>query len=683
MTARLADSVARFAADWRHWPARARADPPRLAAYVPDESAARLSVLTDLVRIDIRHRWERPGLGKRIIEYRREFPEFAHSPDLVDLLCEEFVARRRGAALPLADFLAEYPELAEDVRMRLEAIGADRIDARLLHIDRSLRAIAPGQRIDDFDLLTELGGAAPDCRVFLARQRSMQRLVTVRLSIGGGDEPDPQARLDHPHIVRVFDHRMVVYGAGPESGRLVYLQYLPGGTLTEVLARRRAAGDTARGRDLLRAVDAAMEAKGEIPPADSPTRAELAALGWPETVAWVGRRLADALDYAARHGVGHRALKPSSVVFTAEGEPKLADFAPAATPDIAADIRDLGALLCEMLTGTSLFDDTEAGFDPDAVLADCPAALRRVLLTCLESDPAHRWSSGAVLAQQLDLCLDARARDLVDPPPDSPRRRLRHWRIPVLALAIVIPNALASLYNIVHGQALITDRLSAAAQERIDLTTAVTNAVYFGVGTAVLVYFGRYLILVPHGLRLGVRYSPRTLDRARTSTIRFGHRALLVVFSMWLLSGVSFPVLLLGTGEDSPSAYAYAHFFVSHVICGAIALVYPFFLVNFYLIRCIYPMFLSHGEVGALDAVRLHRLRRQCGRWLLVAAAIPLLSVAGATLLVPADLAEIIVVLRLLAIGSLAAFLGGYVLFMALERDLRALERVLSGRVGA
>ena len=30
---------------------------------------------------------------------------------------------------------------------------------------------------------------------------------------------------------------------------------------------------------------------------------------------------------------------------------------------------------------------------------DCPAALRRVLLTCLNADPQQRWATGTQLAQ--------------------------------------------------------------------------------------------------------------------------------------------------------------------------------------------------------------------------------------------------------------------------------------------
>ncbi|WP_232839727.1 MULTISPECIES: protein kinase domain-containing protein [Nocardia] len=706
MTVHWADSVARFTADWRRSQHGDRSV-PRLADYVPDEGTARLGVLTELVRIDLRHRWDGAGPAKRISEYRAEFPEVTQSPALVELVCEEFATRRAQGPLPLEDFLAEYPELADSARERLAA-EAERIDTNALALDSLPAEITPGRRIDDFDLLTDLGTGASG-RVFLARQISMQRLVAVRLSTTGGGEPQPVARLDHPHIIRVFDHKSLRFDAEAGFGRLVYMQYLPGGTAKDVLEQLRGDRESDGGAVLLRAVDRAMETRGEIRTSDSRVREEISALSWPETVAWLGRRLADALDYADRHGVRYGVITPGDVLFTAEGEPKFGDFsdigekrenalpyrspedlatADTAVADQRGAIYSLGILLWELLTGATPFaetTDTRAalrqrrdGVPADALSrlpADCPPALRRILLTCLEPDPHRRWSNGEVLAKQLDLCLDARARDLVDPPEHGLRLRLRRWRIPLITLAILIPNMLASIYNIDYTRLLVVPQLTDEAARKLDFGAAIVNTVGFGLGAVVLVYMSRHLIFVPHGLRRGGRFSAETLRRARTDTILFGDRAILVIFTMWMLSGTSFPIVIRGT-SDAITAYDYTQFVVSHAICGAIALVYPFFLVNFYVVRCIYPMFLSQGEIDEEDAVRLRKLRRRCGIWLLVAASIPLITVAGATLLTQADLETIIVELRILAIGSVIAFSGIYLLFRAMENDLRALEGV-------
>ncbi|MET9492303.1 serine/threonine-protein kinase [Nocardia sp. NPDC006630] len=602
-----------------------------------------------------------------------------------------------------------------------------------------LDRIEIGQSIDDFDLLTQLGSGA-FARVFLARQRSLQRLVAVKVSADHGTEPQTLAQLDHDYIVRVFDQR-IISGIRTESGRrlrLLYMQFLPGGTLLSVLRWVRATPNAERsGQLLLDAVDAAMEEKGEIRPTDSSVRAELAGLDWPETVAWLGRRLAEALDYADGHGVLHRDVKPANVLLSAEAVPKLADFnisfsrnlddaspvayfggslsymspeqleachpgraRAAADLDTRADIFSLGVVLWELLTGAKPFDDSTAGpgdhgdrttleamldrrrggVDAAAlerVPGNCPAALRRVLLTCLAPDREDRWSSGALLAAQLEMCLDERARNLVDPPPHSWRMRLRPWLIPLVTIAVAIPNLIATVYNIMHNNTLIIDRLPADAQHTFTLVTATVNGLFYPIGIALIIYLCRYVISVPRGLRKGRVYDPETLRRARADVLLCGERISFVVFSAWVLAGVTFPIALrLATGEIPTRGMV--HFVVSIVVCGAMAVAYPFFLVTFYLVRCIYPIFLRHGDISAEDAVWLRRLGRRCTTYLAVAASVPLLAVAGVTFLPPTDIPLVIVAVRVLSVGGIVAFVGVYVLFRALEADLQALERVVA-----
>ncbi|MCP2278256.1 Serine/threonine protein kinase [Nocardia amikacinitolerans] len=614
---------------------------------------------------------------------------------------------------------------------------------RLDPLDR----IEIGQRVDDFDLLTGLGSGA-FARVFLARQRSMQRLVAVKISADHGTEPQTLAQLDHDYIVRVFDQRLLDAGEADGTARrlrLLYMQFLPGGTLLGVLRWVRATPPEERsGQLLLDAVDAAMEEKGEIRPTDSSVRAEIAALSWPETVAWLGRRLAEALDYASAHGVLHRDVKPANVLLTAEAVPKLADFnisfsrnvegtspvayfggslaymspeqleachpgraRSAADLDTRSDIFSLGVVLWELLTGAKPYDDSTAGAGQRgddttleamlerrcvgvdaAALAripkDCPAALRRVLLTCLQPERSERWSNGATLAKQLDLCLDERARGLVDPKPGSWRERLQPYILPVMVVAIAVPNMLASLYNIQHNQNLIVERMPEDAQRTFLIITGLVNAVFFPIGFITIIYSMRYMLRVTKGLRHGKRYDPDTLRRARTDTLLLGERAVAIPFLLWVLAALTFPVAMeLSTGDVTGRDVV--HFMASLVVCGAIAASYPFFLATFYLIRCIYPIFLRHGNISPEDAGRLRALDRRCNLYLAIAASVPLLAVAGVTFLPPEDIPMVIVAVRVLCAGAIIAFIGSYLLFRALEADLRALERVVapSGEPGA
>jgi serine/threonine protein kinase len=605
-----------------------------------------------------------------------------------------------------------------------------------------LTEIEVGQRLDDFDLLIELGSGV-FARVFLARQRSLQRLVAVKISANRGDEPQTLAQLDHDYIVRVFDQRIV----RDRDWRLLYMQYLPGGTLLNVVQAIHHAGRTPdSGQALLDAVDDALESRGEIRPAESSTRAELATLSWPETVAWLGKRLAEALHYATSRGVLHRDVKLANVLLAPDGTPKLADFnisfarnvsgaspfayfggslsymspeqlmacrpehrQDAAKLDTRSDIYSLTVVLWELLTGLKPFDDSEAqaararsggsvsdttalelmlttrrqGISSEALAAlptDCPAALRRVLLKGLSADRDQRWASGAELAEQLQLCLDPQARDLVDPPARSWRLRLRPFFLPIGSLAILIPNLLATAYNINHNQLLIVSKLSEQGQGRFELVMTLLNVIFFPLAFVVLVYWCRYVILVPRRLRRGPAPPGETLARARHDCLVASDRVVFVVFGMWLLAGLTFAITLQFVAGGIPGRSA-IHFVGSLAVCGAIAIAYPFFLFTFYIVRSVYPELVAHGQTNPREAEQLRALGRRLSRYLAIAASVPLLGIVAVTFLTAPEIAEIIVAIRILCIGGIAGFVLVYWLSRQIESDIRALERVIRNRV--
>ncbi|MGX1808855.1 protein kinase domain-containing protein [Nocardia sp. NPDC055321] len=850
-------ALARFAAEWESLLRGHRREPPSPAHYVPDAAAVRLEVLVELVRADISQRRRRAGLEKRVSAYRTEFPEITGSPDYAELVYEEFLVRGRYGPLDPEVFGADYPEVAGELRERLRA-GTPAAAPAELPAD-----IAVGRTLDDFDLLTDLGGQAHS-RMFLARQRSMQRLVAVRVDAGADSDTHTVAQLEHDYIVRVFDQRLLTAASG-KSLRLLYMQYLPGGNAEGVLRSRRERGAAAGGAVLLDAVDAAMESRGEIRPAGSRVRAEIAAATWPETVAWVGRRLATALDHANREGVLHHDIRPANVLFTAEGVPKLADFAlgprfwnPASAgldgappdqladlrwrapealaaavdssaplPDTRADIYSLGLLLWEMLTGAPPFEDPlpdeagapddrpgaktppspgesvvpgdgyrpgespapddrsgsaapsgpadagvsgdryrpdestepgarrlpavplaapdstapgylpgpdavpvpgtpsqvddetsesdprardtsaargnhgpDVGFGqrviagmlarrragvPDAALAglpaDTPYALRRVLLECLDPDPDNRRSSGAELAGQFDLCLDARARDLVDPPRRSWRARARGWAIPIATLCLGLPNLLASVYKIRLSGSLIGQHLTAAEQQTYADTVLVANLIAFPLAGLLLLWLARRPLTVSHRLARGHRFSDAELARARADTLLVGERAVWVAAGAWIASGLGWPTALVLAGVQLPDN-ALAQIWIGQLVCAAMALAYPFFLITVYSVRSLYPPLLTHGTVGPADRDRMRRLARRSNWYLGVAAAVPLLGVASASLVPSADLGLVIDTVRWLSVGGVLAFAGSYWLSRLLEADLLALIRAIPAERG-
>ncbi|HEY8503291.1 MAG TPA: protein kinase [Gemmataceae bacterium] len=709
----LTEHAARFAAAWETDP-----EPPAIADHLPAEAgAARRLVLAELIKADLAYRWQR-GRPRRLEEYLAEFPDCFGGAPPCDLIYEEYHVRRQaGERVDPAEYDRRFPERAAEVR-RLIAAEQETRSTAAAPAGR-VKPFGPGDTLDEFELLGRLGSGAFG-HVYLALQRSMRRLVAVKVAADHGCEPQTLAQLDHPHVVRVYDQRAL-----PDRGlRLLYMQYIPGGTLQDVVALlAEVPPDRRSGATLLRAVDRALEKRGEHPPEESPLRARLARMSWPEAVAWVGARLAEALEYARKRGVLHRDVKPANVLLTAEGSPKLVDFNvsfnskldganPAAyfggstgymspeqleafdpshdrspaSLDTRSDLFALGVLLWELLTGERPFEDEflldmwpaslrplvanrRQGVVPAKLAllpADCPPCLRAVLLACLEPDPDRRPSGGAEVARRLDLCLRPAVQDLMHPPPRGWRAAAARMPITCMLLAGVLPNLVTALFNLVYNSQEIVARLQGTGGV-FWVVQGVVNSVAFPAGIAIVLYRAwrvrRALLSPPAGPE-----RPGVMRQARRRCLRLGHDVAVIGLAGWLIAGVTYPVSLYLLAGPLPAS-AILHFLISLALCGLMAVAYSFFAMTYVCVRGFYPALLRQQLPASDETADLTRLSRATWFYLLLAAAVPMLAIAALVLIESSSRLALIG----LSFGGLAGFGLVFWLCRTIQDDLEAL----------
>jgi tetratricopeptide (TPR) repeat protein len=249
--------------------------------------------------------------------------------------------------------------------------------------------------------------------VYRARQLSLNRLVALKMIAAGQlatpaavqrfhTEAEAAARLDHPHIVPIYE-------IGEYEGQHYFsMKLIERGTL-----------------------------------ADLRLKSKVQSLKSPEAAARLVGTVARAVHYAHQRGILHRDLKPTNILLDEQGEPHVTDFGLAklveddssltlsaamlGTPaymapeqaaggarqlTTAADIYSLGAVLYELLTGQPPFRAETAvetlrqaceqePTPPRSLNPQVDRDLETICLKCLNKDPQKRYSSAELLAQDL------------------------------------------------------------------------------------------------------------------------------------------------------------------------------------------------------------------------------------------------------------------------------------------
>ena len=312
---------------------------------------------------------------------------------------------------------------------------------------------------DRYHIESELGHGGM-ATVYLARDLKHKRPVALKvlraeLAATLGPERfereiETAARLQHPHILTVHD-------SGEAAGQLWFtMPYVEGESLRQRLRR-----------------------EGQLPVADALR---------------ITREVAEALDYAHRHGVIHRDIKPENILLE-DSQAVVADFGVAraleqategrltetglavGTPaymspeqasggqvDARSDIYALGCVLYEMLAGELPYN----GPTPQAVIAKrftdpvpsirrvregVPEAVERALARALAKIPADRYRTAAEFVRAIDVTsAPSLPSPLASRPGSAGRRRRVTWRALWLGVAALLGLGMAALALWIHSR---------------------------------------------------------------------------------------------------------------------------------------------------------------------------------------------------------------------------------------
>lgn len=376
--------------------------------------------------------WRR-GVCCRAEELLAEHPSItAHPRAAVRVIYEEVCQRQeRGDEPALAELQERFPQWHDELVI---VLNCHRI-MELAPAGPSFPAL--GDVLGEFRLLAELGRGGMG-RVYLAEQTFLAgRLMIVKLTASANQEHLKLARLQHTNIVPLYSVRDF-----PDRHlRTLCMPCLGGATLQQLLDTLRPIPPAARsGRDLLEALPRSVVDARLYWPTPGSNRRFLEKASYAQAVCWIGVCLADGLHYAHEQGLVHLDVKPSNVLLTVDCQPMLLDFHLAREPiqpldahppwlggtpaymapeqhaawraiaggqpvkqavDARCDVYALGLVLREMLYGLVPAPEPTRKRLELPSRSDVSLGLHDILARCIEPEPAARYGSAALLAEDL------------------------------------------------------------------------------------------------------------------------------------------------------------------------------------------------------------------------------------------------------------------------------------------
>ena len=602
-----------------------------------------------------------------------------HLSQLVEVDIE--FRRSNGEETSLEDYYDHLPELAPSplaqtvtkvINHQTTAAETEIFDVPSDANKRQL--IETGDTIDDFELIAELGRGS-FATVFLARQISMQRLVALKVSTDHGMEAQTLAQLDHPHIVRVFDQRK----ARDYDLQLLYMQYLEGGTLLDVLKRVINSPESElSGKLFVQCVDDAVIARGASPSYESAAQKSYVDSDWEQTICRIGYSLARALEYAHQKGVLHRDIKPANVLISSDCSVKLADFNISSADTVVGefvfggslvymspeqvrafnkrddfsaddltdrcDIYSLGVMLYQLLKRELPFyalSKSRSAGGLESMIAERENSIERVgkslkthspllqkaLTRCLQPNIDDRPTSARDLANQLKIGLDRDAEQFLFPAKRNWTLFFQQHFYIVCVVVNLLFNALAAAFVFRFN---LLDSVPKTSHDIFWWVQLCVNGIVFPLAIGVFV---KLTWMVPKALRLclnGQHTKVPDLRLAMHRTLSAGHIQAIICGSLWIVAGALYPILLTIFGCNL-SVSDWLDFITSHALAGIAITALTFFATTYLSLRIWLPVLIQNSfaeEVVCTVTSGLNSLISKIPVYQLFAVSVPLLAIA-------------------------------------------------------
>ena len=345
-------------------------------------------------------------------EEMREIVARSHPYDA----CKELVALavKRGTDDNITLQLIEVRNLDQVAESARVALGADtppkKAAVAVAAAVSGTGDLGPGMLLDGRFELTDLVARSNMASIFKANDRKTGQSVAVKVplmslesDVAGYErfqrEEEIGSRLSHPAILKVIKVE------GHKSRPYLVMEFLEGKTLAEILSKRKKLSEG-------------------------------------EAVAYAVK-VCDALEYLNANGIAHRDLKPQNIMVCNDGSIRLFDFGIArvekarrltfvgltptlGTPDYISpeqvrgkrgdhrsDIYSLGAILYEMVTGSTPFEgespyvvmNARVTGDPEAprkINPELNPAVEEVILHAMERDPRNRYATAGEMQRELE-----------------------------------------------------------------------------------------------------------------------------------------------------------------------------------------------------------------------------------------------------------------------------------------